>query len=150
VWRLEIRFAGQHLKDRSIHTAIDVLNALPELIAEALHTRRLTVPKGSDSNRRRWPLHPLWVLAYEARKAETMRPLGRKITMRREQLKSRLLDQIAGTMRTVAVLSTDGSIPNEAFDEISRAATDRALTDGQAAEKEAKARERYVHIDEAR
>lgn len=68
VWRLEIRFGKGFLRERNIRHPAEIARFLPELIAEALSTRRLCVPT-NDMKRRRWPMHPLWTAAYRARGA---------------------------------------------------------------------------------
>lgn len=103
-FRLELRFGKSFLRDRGITTPSDVLTQLPELSGEAIYSRRLTVPT-PDSNRWRWPLHPLWWMARDAAQSpKRMVPLGRRMTASRGELVMQLTAQAAGLFRTMAVL----------------------------------------------
>lgn len=77
VWRLEMRFCRQYLADRNIDTFEDFESSREQLLSEALSTRRLT-DRTDDTNRRRWPLHPLWAQALElSGQRREFLPLGR-------------------------------------------------------------------------
>ncbi|MFN3933605.1 MAG: hypothetical protein ACK4KX_03110 [Parvibaculum sp.] len=148
VWRLEIRMGKEFLRDRDCWHYSDITRQLPELIAEALFTRRLARPKGGDTNRARWPLHPLWTLAYQQRGAGHMLPLGRQITMKRSHLQKQLRKQVAGTLIAAGVLSR-GKADKEELENLARDAVGFALADNTRAEKVERARERYRFVDEA-
>ncbi|MCW5728143.1 MAG: hypothetical protein KIS98_11975 [Parvibaculum sp.] len=148
VWRLEVRMGKEFLRERDCWHYSDIVKHLSELIAEALYTRRLALPKGGDTNRARWPLHPLWTLAYEARGAGHMRPLGKQITMRRSQLDKQLGKQLAGTLIAAGVLA-HGKADREEIERMAARAVGYALSDDGRAEKAARARERYRFLDEA-
>lgn len=103
VWRVEVRFGKEFLKDRNIRTFDALAGSIQELLAEALISRRMVTPT-EDSHRERWPLHPLWAAVYDAAgRANTFLPVGRQITMRREEYKNMLKQQIAGTTRALVV-----------------------------------------------
>ncbi len=106
VWRVEIRFSKNFLRDRGINYFDQAEENMADLVAEALYSNRLTRPTG-DSNRRRWPLHPLWTLAADAAAGDAMLPMGRMFTMRREELRRQLLAQAAGTMRAAGILEKE-------------------------------------------
>jgi hypothetical protein len=60
VWRCEIQVRGERLKEAGI-TTFDHLRAhLPELVRELARKHTSLRTPGGDSNRSRWPLHPLW------------------------------------------------------------------------------------------
>lgn len=64
VWRVEVRAFKQHLKKRwEVTTWADLRDRLPQILDTAVKKVRLTVPT-SDSNRHRWPNHPLWNLVH--------------------------------------------------------------------------------------
>ena len=63
VWRVEMRAGKDLLKDRwNIRTWADLFERYGDLIHEACEVIRYTQPDG-DSNRARWPNHPLWEIA---------------------------------------------------------------------------------------
>lgn len=63
VWRVEVRAFKQHLKNRwAVTTWGSLRERLPEILDTAMQNIRLTVPT-ADTNRHRWPNHPLWDLA---------------------------------------------------------------------------------------
>ena len=62
IWRVEIRANKRHLKEKwEVSTWGHLLEKLPEVLAQALDDMHFTVPS-ADSNRARWPMHPLWEL----------------------------------------------------------------------------------------
>lgn len=149
VWRLEVRMGKEFLRERQVWLPQHVEDCLPELLAEALFMRRLTVPRRGDSNRARWPLHPLWTLAYLARGAGHMRPLGKQITMRRSQLERLIGKQLSGTLIAAGVL-THGSAEKLQIERIAEHAVSYALADSQRETKIERAKERYRFVTEAR
>ncbi|WFE75750.1 hypothetical protein [Roseinatronobacter sp. S2] len=66
VWRIEIRAYKRHLKDKwGVTTWGDLREKLPEILHYSLCDVRYTLPTG-DSNRARWPDHPIWSIAHDA------------------------------------------------------------------------------------
>lgn len=66
VWRVEVRAYKRHLSDKwEVKTWADLHAKLPDIVHTAMCDIRLTVPQ-ADSNRARWPDHPMWLMAYEA------------------------------------------------------------------------------------
>lgn len=60
VWRCEFQIRGQRLKSVGISTIEQLRAHLPKLVATLARTHTsLRIPNG-DSNRSRWPLHPMW------------------------------------------------------------------------------------------
>ena len=107
VWRVECRWWKDFLRERRITTVDELEAARGQLVAESLHTRRLATPT-ADTNRRRWPLHPLWQIAQDAAGASTMRPIGRRVTGARAAVVERTHRQIAGTVIAAIVAQTEG------------------------------------------
>ncbi|ATX64558.1 hypothetical protein [Roseinatronobacter bogoriensis] len=110
VWRIEIRAGKSHLKDKhGVSTWGDLRERLPKILKEALRQVRFTVP-ASDSNRARWPNHPLWVLVRNAL-ADDMADLGSMVDqsiiseMVREERDEMLMRQIAGCLISRAGLN---------------------------------------------
>jgi hypothetical protein len=103
VFRLECRFFSEFLKARNVRRPHEVMAAREELVAEALVLRRLTVPT-ADSNRWRWPMHPIWSEAYRKAGVAELLPLGRKVTGRREALSEQADRMIAGVSRSADIL----------------------------------------------
>ncbi len=149
VWRLEVRMAGDFLKERNIRRPHEFEEALPSLIGEALMNRRLTVPDGNDSNRGRWPLHPIWSEAYRIRAACEFIPIGRKVTGRRDALLQRAVSQLAGAARSAAVLA-EGECSEAKVVQLFKDAKERITADPAHARKVEAARMRYSDVEEAR
>lgn len=60
VWRIEFQVRRARLKEAGIRTLAELHTLQADLLRElATHHTTLRVPS-SDSNRARWPLHPLW------------------------------------------------------------------------------------------
>lgn len=150
VWRLEVRMGKEFLKNRQCNRLEALLEHLDELLAEVLFTRRLVSPAPGDSNRWRWPLHPLWSEAYRATAgAAEMRPLGHQITMAGDAIKTALLKNAAGNIRAATVLEVGD------FDHLNaEALADKMLelmhADPDNEAKAARAGERYRYVNEAR
>ncbi|MBR9972705.1 hypothetical protein [Magnetospirillum sulfuroxidans] len=149
VWRLEIRFGGEYLRDRSLRTHADLMSELPAMIGEAVFTRRLTVPLTGDTRRRRWALHPLWTAAYLARGEAILPPLGRYVTGRRSVLLDQQARQIAGTLRSAAVLAR-GDFDPGAVSEMVELACRLIDDDHRHLQKVERAVERYRFVDDAK
>lgn len=152
VWRIEVRFKGEHLKNRKVGYPEHALAALPELISEALVNRRLCIPNG-DPNRARWPVAPLWSAALKIKPSKNRLALGRMVTARRAAHISALVDQAAGTLRTAAALERNaGSVDEfkwalaEAYEEMKS----RIDGDEDMFTKAERVRRRYEFFDEAR
>lgn len=64
VWRVEMRAGKDLLKDTwNIRTWDDLFTRFGTLCAQTGDVIRYTIPQNADSNRARWPNHPLWDLA---------------------------------------------------------------------------------------
>jgi len=64
IWRVEFRAGKDLLKDRwNIRTWEDLYARLGDLYSETGRVIRYTDPQPGDSNRARWPTHPLWEAA---------------------------------------------------------------------------------------
>ena len=60
VWRIEFQIRRERLKQAGIETVADLKDMQNDLLRElATNHTSLRCPNG-DSNRSRWPLHPLW------------------------------------------------------------------------------------------
>ena len=67
VWRVEIRAGKSLLKDRwQITQWAEFDNLFGDVVAEAFQKIRYCTPDPADTNRARWPDHPLWALISEA------------------------------------------------------------------------------------
>ena len=157
VWRLEVRMAGDWLKNRNAKTPDEFISNIWPLITEGLYSRRLTKQKVTDINRRRWPLHPLYFLAIDLiGNHREFVPLGYKTTEKSSVLQQMLIANIAGTLRSLAVLRLRGALDEEiVFDmsEVDKAikeASEQLENDHDHHKKINKAKERYALVDEAR
>lgn len=109
IWRLELRFSGDYLKDRNVNTFEEFKTCMPLLFTEALRTKRLATSGSRDMNVRRRPMHPLWSLAYKASSANgQMLPIGRRKTRSAEEYREIIRKNIAGNARLAAVLDSRG------------------------------------------
>lgn len=151
LWRVECRMSGDWLKNRTGKKPNEILAQLPALISDALYNRRLTVPKHTDGNRRRWPLHPLYSSAVdEIGKPDAFLPIGRRTTLRRDAMERVLLKNIAGTARSLTVLKMRGAFDSEITSGVMRSAVADMLDDEDHDKKIERAAERYADIDEAK
>jgi len=151
VWRLEVRMAGDWLKDRTEKDPEKFFEYQWQLIADALFNRRLTVSNSNDQNRWRWPLHPLYSLVIDAiDNPQEFVPVGRKVTGRRDQLQNILVTNAAGTLRSALVLKGHEDITEELATELATEIVARMFADKSHNEKIEKAENRYELVEEAR
>lgn len=107
VWRIECRYGREYLSVRNIDTYDDFLHYRENLLTEALATRRLVTPVRHDTNRRRWPLHPLWAQAIElSGHQDTFVPLGRHCERAADVVMAEAVSEIKAAMRRISVLKT--------------------------------------------
>ncbi len=149
VWRVEIRFSGKFLKNRGILSWEEVADNLEYLLTEALISRRIAIPSKKDQNRSRWEIHPLWRLIYAEYAGTEMLKLGRRFTMRRDELAENIRQQIAGSLRCVTVLASGGAFDFELLEEELALVMDTLKNDKKHRKKIKRAAERYQFIDEA-
>lgn len=60
VWRVEIQIRGERLKQGGIRTLDDLRELQSDLLREITSNHTTLRQPNTDSNRSRWPLHPLW------------------------------------------------------------------------------------------
>jgi|GEM_PF-825501 len=114
VWRTEVRVRGEWMRDRGVLTWADWEEHAQALLIEALASRRLTLPT-SDSNRSRWPAHPLWKLvAHGVGFCDRLVPLGRRFLDTAGQRAAQMVQQTVGCLRAAVVL-LDGAWSEERF-----------------------------------
>jgi hypothetical protein len=144
VWRVELEAKRDWLKRRKLDYFDDFNEGgISEMVAEALVTRRLTVPTG-DRNRARWPMAPLWTLLLDQKPCDHMRAIGRRYTKRADEIASMLIDMAAGVTRTAGFL-TDADYATVAAE-----AELRYSQDSQLELKLDRTRKRYAGVNEAR
>lgn len=91
IWRQEFEIHREILNELRILSFDHLLDRLGSIWAYATQVwLRLTVPQISDSNRARWPMHPLWQQLSEVRWRLDDQPLIRRFTMARLPSESRL------------------------------------------------------------
>ncbi len=108
VWRIELRFGRDYLHERGIDEFEDFEGKREALLSEALKNRRLT-DRSTDSNRRRWPVHPIWMQAIEmAGNAIELVPLDGHRELSAEVIKEKIVQDVKAALRRYNVLETGG------------------------------------------
>ena len=108
VWRIELRFGREYLRAREVIEFADFQARRDELVSEALQKRRLT-DRTKDTNRRRWPVHPMWGQAIElAGNAQQYIELNGYKEQAPDAIKARILQNLKAGMRQLSVLETGG------------------------------------------
>lgn len=157
VWRFEIRFGKEFLKDRNIRTFEAFAEKRCALMQEALDRRRMIAPTlngdyvGLDyAHRERLDLHPLWAEVVALLQTDKPYvPRGRMITMRRAAYIEMLQKQQAGIGRSLSVAQY-GAYDEEVAREDAVGSVDIAVSDKRHEDKVEKCLERQMFIDEAR
>ena len=143
-----VDFQGETLKNRNIRRPHELEANLRKLVTEALFTRRLSEPT-NDSNRWRWPMHPIWSEAYRSCGAAAMLPVGRKVTGRRVALVDRAEKQIRGAIRSATVLAF-GDYDDAKARALAQRAHAGVMLDRRHNEKVRVATDRYSNVDKAK
>lgn len=110
VWRIEVRAGKDLLKDRwQVRTWAQLDALFGDVVAEAFGKVRYCEPDSTDSNRARWPNHPLWDLVSSASDGDLMElrshvdPDRVKYVHRDEHVRL-ILAQVVGNATTLAAL----------------------------------------------
>lgn len=110
VWRIELRLYRNILKSKRYKiTSFGTLeHKLAFMLSELLQDVRYVVPSG-DSNRSRWPNHPIWNTVQSELKTELTSqhsdlPVGHVLEIQREEKSQMLTRQIAGCIIALAGL----------------------------------------------
>lgn len=91
IWRQEFEIHREVLNELRILSFDHLLDRLGSIWAYATQTwLRLTIPQESDSNRARWPMHPLWQALSEVRWRLDDEPLIRRFSPTRLPEEARL------------------------------------------------------------
>lgn len=110
VWRIEVRAAKDLLKDRwQIRTWAQLDAMFGDVVAEAFQKVRYCEPDPTDTNRARWPNHPIWELAAGSSDEDLLElrshvdPEKVKHVHKDEHIRL-ILSQIVGNATTLAAL----------------------------------------------
>ncbi len=148
VFRFEIRFFSEFLRNRGIRTFEDFEAFRNELISEALNIRRLTVPSFTDKNRSRWPYHPVYTYVRRVFCCESFGlSIGKYVTGKRAILQEQGIKRIAGDMRSLSVLKNRGLYKEHDIYVIFQMVLREIELDKRHQEKVERSRERYKYVD---
>lgn len=152
VWRVEVRLKKDWLKNRVINRPGAFLEHMWTAIADGLYNRRLTLPS-VDSNRRRWPLHPLFVMVMdEINNPREFLAIDKRAMGRAEELNKQIMKNISGSARSLVMLRlrNRGGFDEEEAKSILWDAFELMLKDPEHQEKIRRAVERYSLVDKPR
>jgi len=152
VWRVEIRLKKDWLKSRKVNRPDVFLEHLWRCLSDVLYNRRLTV-RTKDSNRRRWPLHPMYgIILNEIDNPTQFLSIDRRATGRKSELRKIMLRNLAGTARSLAVLlnKDEGDFKEGDVQELLIEAFHWMMNDEDHREKVRRALEKYEFVDMAR
>ena len=153
IWRIEIRFGSDALDALGLRDRGDILGNLERIVADALDARRLVArPASDDTDRRRWPMHPLFAMAIDACR-EGFRPMVIKppVTLAAERIERMLTQQVGGVLMAISVLKF-GAVDRIAMHEAASRAVERVveMEPGRLDRKAEILIDRYRFIQEAR
>lgn len=103
-WRVEVRLGKEFLRARGIITFVELMDVLPELLCEALQSRRLAERSDVDQVRH-VPMHWFWATVIDlCGSVVEWVGLGRRITESGSYLRDIMKKSAAGTVRAAVVL----------------------------------------------
>lgn len=148
VFRFEIRFFSEFLRNRGIRTFEEFEFYRNELISEALNIRRISVPNYKDKNRSRWAYHPLYTFVRRCFCCQSFGLcIGRYVTGKRADLSEKGIKRIAGDVRSLSVLRNYGIYKERDVYVLMQLILRQLSDDKRHGEKVDKARERYKYVD---
>lgn len=145
MWRVELRFGKDFLKNRKVNTLDDFLDNIDELRTEAMHKIRLTERNG-DSNLARRPYHPLWSVCLKNYATHDILPIDRTVDGQRIALREQAIKQIAGSLRSATVLCTGNFFDEQTMNDIMDEAKATLFMDQKHQEKTLIAMMRYLYV----
>ncbi len=149
VWRFEVRFGKDFIKDRKTQFFDGFLERMQEFLCEAIFKRRMAV-KGCKKHKDEWDLHPLWAEAYKSTEmAGCYAPVGRVQMLTAEELHKMLEKQMLGTVRSMEALK-HGDYQEDRVKNSMEKSIGKITADKNHRRKFDKALERYKYIDEVR
>ncbi|OPZ77237.1 MAG: Replication initiation factor [Alphaproteobacteria bacterium ADurb.Bin438] len=152
VYRVEVRFWRNYLRNRNIKTFEEFVAYQKELINGAMYNYRLTVVNPNDTNRSRWSYHPIWVIARRelCNNCEEVLTVGRVVEGRSDILARQQTKQGAGLIRNINILYNNGTY-KESFTPVIFGMLLRAMEEDDNHDRKVRlAKERYKYVDEAR
>ena len=139
VWRIELRLYKNILKGKKyrISSFGTLEHKLAVMLAELLRDVRYVNPT-NDSNRSRWPNHPIWDKVKVELESELIRqhsdlPMGRVLEIHRAEKTQMLKQQIAGCIIAIAGLH---EVPSKHFMSFARETTEQILAHYESHSKE--------------
>ncbi|WP_135077690.1 replication initiation factor domain-containing protein [Terasakiella sp. SH-1] len=151
IWRVELRFNGKgYLKRRGIQTYEQFMENKDALLKDCLERRRLAQPT-NDTNRSRWPNHPLWDECWDAA-GESYWPIPLKVQVhgRKTELSDQMKRNAAGTLRSLVVLETqDYDFQAKTLNELVKETVEMIWSDPEHKRKIDLAFERYRYVNDA-
>ena len=149
VWRVEIRLKKDWLKSRKVNKPDAFIEKMQSLLGEAIYNRRLC-QRTKDSNRRRWPLHPLFVMVLDRIGNPTsFMEIDRRPTGRANYISQMIQQNIAGSLRSLTVLHlrNHGVFTAEEAERQMKRIFEKMLDDEQHDEKIRRSQEKYELVD---
>ncbi|UWQ19282.1 hypothetical protein [Jannaschia sp. M317] len=130
VWRIETRAGKDHLANRwHVRTWADLSHVLPLMLQAAMEDIRYCAPT-ADSNRARWPTHPMWagalteMVSCVERSIPVLEPADYRLITREERC-AVIERQMLGLAVSYAVLH---GRPKSEFEDFLRMVPDRLLS----------------------
>jgi len=156
IWRVEIRAGKRHLKDRwGILGWPDLDDRLCDILTGALDDIVYAQPT-DDSNRSRWPVHPIWTEVRRIIDGDLIEmKSGVSPDLVREVLRDEKCEQLGSQMRGLsATYATVRGIPPSEADQVPRLVAgdlSRAISENRAGyeKRMSEAAGRYVFLDAA-
>jgi hypothetical protein len=154
IWRIEVRAGGNELDRWRLRTFEDMERMVGDVVLDILKRIRLAIPT-DDTNRSRWPSHPLWLASQQS--AETLlapyiSKADRKkiITDLRENVTTRAVKNIRGSFATLTHLL---GYEDDEVDKTIEFIADDVFTFAEENPKEfqkrvKRAKDKYVFLDE--
>jgi len=152
VWRVEIRMRSKWLKPKKVNKPAAFFDNMWVLIAEGLYNRRLC-SKTKDTNRGRWPVHPLFsIILEEIENPRAFLPIDRRAEGKAEILDEIIVRNITGSLRSLAMLRDreTGKFNKKTIDKILMQVLTLLETDPDHVEKIRRALEKYSLVDAAK
>lgn len=108
VWRIELQLRGERLDEAGVVSIDDLGDRLNAFVADIVENHTTLRQPNADSNRSRWPLHPIWRALIESARSLAVGEGGKPVAPQNSLTHRRreLLTSITGNLKALGAMNS--------------------------------------------